>query len=92
MHFPVLDGLPSAPVGSEDSQPLHPSPGGVITQGSVHAPFDMVDHPCFHEVDDRLLTREGSRGKPHEVSHAQVSRGPERIEGNPIAVSEVVVG
>ena len=47
--------------------------------------------PDFHQIDDGRLARERCGREPHQVFDADARRGLQRLEGDEVAVAQMVV-
>ena len=57
MYFPILDCLPASAVRPKYTHAAHFALRAVVTQWSIHAAFDMMDHARLHQVNRVLLRR-----------------------------------
>ena len=91
MNLAVLDRLPAASMRPQHAQATHFALCAVVAQRPVHAAFNVMNCPGFHQVNGTLLRGKRCAGKPHEVLDAEFGGRFQRHKRDPVTIAQMVV-
>ena len=78
-------------MGSQYSEPLHFSFRGEFSQGTVHAPFNVMDGTVFQVTDQVLMAGKGCGREPDQVLYPEFMCGIEYLIRQEVTVPEMMV-